>query len=736
MFRAPLISLFLVATSMIPMAGFAQEKPRPPLGQFVTVQSPINDYVSNKKVMPVALKLADQAEREDRQAVLVLEITPGPSEFHHVQGLTEKLTSVQLNRVRTVAWVPKTITGNKVILALACHEIVLHPEAEIGDISQGKPLQDSQQQFIKTLVDKRRNAKVNWALAQGLFDHQAEVLKVTLQKTGEEATVKIVSPADLKSIQENNPGAKIDVERIKEIDDPGTFSGQKARSLEVLAVQTAKTAGEVAAIYRLPRSALREKPVSSSGLIARLIRIDAMIEPMLELFVKRQIDQALAEKANLLIFEIDSPGGLLTSAENLAFEIAALEELDVRTVAWIPEEALSGAAIIALGCDEIYMHPDATIGDAAPIEIRPGEAFERAPEKVLSPLRKQLRTLAEKKGRPPGLCEAMADRNLIVYQVVHPESGETEYKTESELKATKTKFGEKQAVHETRKENLLTVNGQRASELNLAEQPVESMEALKQRIGVPADVELHAVQRTWVDSLVFGLNSGPATFFLFFFGAVLIYLELYTMTGLCGIGSALCFTLFFWSRWGGTAGWLELALFLLGLALIAVEIFLVPGFGVFGISGGLLTFVSLIMASETFVSQRPLDNFTSLGQSTGTLVGSLLSVIIVAAVISHYLPELPLLKHIVLKPPGNAEDGPVLDPRITGAGSPTELLEANDELVGQQGTAASTLRPAGKARIGEHLVDVISNGPFISPGTKIEVLRIEGNRVIVSESST
>jgi len=105
-------------------------------------------------------------------------------------------------------------------------------------------------------------------------------------------------------------------------------------------------------------------------------------------------------------------------------------------------------------------------------------------------------------------------------------------------------------------------------------------------------------------------------------------------------------------------------------------------------------------------------------------------------VISHYLPELPPLKHIVLKPPGNAQDGPVLDPRTTGDASPTELLEANSELLGQQGTAQSTLRPAGKARIGEQLVDVISNGPFINPGTKIEVLQVEGNRVIVSEVST
>ena len=101
------------------------------------------------------------------------------------------------------------------------------------------------------------------------------------------------------------------------------------------------------------------------------------------------------------------------------------------------------------------------------------------------------------------------------------------------------------------------------------------------------------------------------------------------------------------------------------------------------------------------------------GQSTGTLVGSLLAVIVVAAVISHYLPELPLLKHIVLKPPGNAQDGPVLDPRATGAASPTELLEANSELVGQQGfirTAEVAPILKGATLVGENLSRlVVSN---------------------------
>ncbi|MDC0176047.1 hypothetical protein OAJ60_03830, partial [Planctomycetaceae bacterium] len=402
---------------------------------------------------------------------------------------------------------------------------------------------------------------------------------------------------------------------------------------------------------------------------------------------------------------------------------------------WIPREAISGAAIIALGCDEIYMHPEARIGDAAPIEARDG-AFERAPEKVLSYTRNLLRTLAEKKGRPTAIAEAMADKDLEVFKVVNPKTGETEFKTRDELHEAKQEFDDRQRVPESRKDNLLTVNGRRAHELRLAEPPVSGREELKQRLGIPAVTELKRIQRTWVDNLAAILSGNGSAFLLFFFGSILIYLELHTSTGLCGIGSAVCFTLFFWARWGGTAGWLELALFLLGLALIAIEIFLVPGFGVFGVSGGLLLFVSLVMASETMTASFSVEGLQKFGAPTATLMGSLLTVIVVAVVISHYLPQMPLLRRIVLEPPDSGNLA--FDPRLVGQPDPVGLLVADSELIGQVGGAVSVLRPSGKARIGDNLVDVVSDGPFINPGTSVEVVRVEGNRVFVrkAEEST
>lgn len=711
---------------------------RPPLVKFLTVRSPIEDVMSSR-VKNLALELDHQATRENRRAMLVLEITPGTSEFHHVQGLAKFLISTKLSKVTTVAWVPETVTGNNVVLTLACNEIIMHPDAELGDLGRGQPLDHADEQAVLHLVDNRHNVKVNRALVSGMMDPQIVVLKIKLEtREGNRAATesRVVTPDELRRLQENKT-AILDVQTIKEAGETGLYTGSRARALDVLAVQTAESRGDVADLYGLAPEALREDATAGEAPRARLIKVDGMIEPILETFLERQIQRAVASKANLIVFEIDSPGGLLLSSTNLAHAIADLDPERVRSVAYIPETALSGAAIIALGCDEIYMHPEAQIGDAGPIEMREGGQFEHAPEKVLSHLRETLRILAEKKGRPPALAEAMADRTLEVFQVTHRETGRISYMTDDEIHASNGEWTKGRAIPESKENLLLTVNGQRAHELGLAEPPVADREALKQRLAIPADVELVPAERTWVDTLVFLLNHPVATFLLFLAGAAFIYLELHTMTGLFGILSALCFSLFFWSRFlGGTAGWLEVVLFVLGLICIALEIFVIPGFGVFGVSGGLLLLASLVLASQTFGNLEPGVDFDRMARTMGTLSTSILSVIVLAVIMSRFLPQTPILKQAILMPPGGSDTDDPEEPHLRPEYANQRAHLSTDQdpaLVGQQGVAVSVLRPAGKVQIGDRYLDVISDGPFIERGRSVEVIDVNGNVVIVRE---
>ena len=177
-----------------------------PLGQFLTVRSPIDDTVIGR-VRNTAQDLLIRSEKESRQAVLILEVTSGDSPYYQVQGLAELLSSARLAAVRTVAWVPASVTGSHAVVALACNEIVMHPDAELGDISRGTALEEVQMQFVRSLVEKRRNAKVNWPLARGLLDRKAEVIRATVTSEDKQVSSRVVGRSELKLIQESNPGA-------------------------------------------------------------------------------------------------------------------------------------------------------------------------------------------------------------------------------------------------------------------------------------------------------------------------------------------------------------------------------------------------------------------------------------------------------------------------------------------------------------------------------------------------
>lgn len=704
-------------------------------GRFITVTSPINDSMSSR-VTNLALELQNQAVQEDRDVVLVLEITSGASRFGQVRDLAKFLTSTKLSRVKTVAWIPGTVTGHNVVIALACREIIMHPDAELGDIGRGEPVDDDEQAFVMNLVNRKHNRMVSPALANGMMNDDIALKRVVTQIEGGPKETQVLTLGDLKPLQA--AGVPIlSVESVKEAGVPGVFSGRQASAGGYLVVQARETRRDVADLYGLPLESMREEVAVQKGVNVRLIRIHDEIEPILETFVKRQIDRAVAGGANIIVFEIDSPGGWMSSGESLANAIVDLEDENVRTIAYIPDDALSMAAVIAMACDEIYMHPDARIGDAELIREQQA-GYEKVPEKVYSPFRARLRSLAKRKGRSESLFVAMNDPDLKVFKATHVETGRVAWMSQAEIDEAPGQWTRGPQVKETGSNQLLTVDGRRAHELDLAMSPVDDIDHLKERIGLPPETKLVPVQRTWVDTLVFVLNTDAAMFFLVVLGVAFIYLELHFMSGILGILSAVCFGLFFWSRFlGGTAGYLEVVLFLLGIGCIVMEIFVIPGFGVFGVSGGLLIISSLVLAAHTFQTDiSTSQNILNLSPALGTLAAAFVCVILAAVALNRFLPSIPFLNRMILTPPGldDDPDSPRLNPAFTLASS-TPGLTVLAGLVGDTGVAASKLRPAGKAQIGEHFLDVVSDGPFINAGTAVEVVSVQGNKVTVRKRS-
>jgi membrane-bound serine protease (ClpP class) len=716
----------------------APPKPaEPPLGKYLTVTSPVDDLVFGR-VKNAVLNLESQAQQQHRRAVLILEITHGTTPFHQVYGLAKFLTSAEIADVKTVAWIPETVTGNNVVIALACNEIIMHPDADLGDIGLGKALDRDEQQDILHLIEKRHNPRLSPALVMGMCDPQRETLRAKVQLPAgidgkETSEFRIVTKDELERLQKSKL-AILDVQTIKESGDLGNYSGSKARSLGVLTVQTIETRGELVDVYNLPREALREDPTSGEKPRVQMIKLEGEVNSVLEAFIERQIDRAVTAGVNTLIFEIDSPGGDLLQSQNLANAIADLDPKKIRTIAYIPKgkRALSGAAMIALGCDEIYMDPNVQIGDAEGA----GRQLARVPEKNLSNLRVVLATLAKRKGRPPALAEAMADKDLQVFQVKNRRTGRVWYLSDAEIQASNGEWERGLPVPESGGNHLLTLTGTRAHELGLAETPVRDFDDLKQRLGIPAEVTVAEAKRTWVDTLVFVLNTELALFFLVVVGFICIYIELHLMTGLLSIIAALCFALFFWSHFlGGTAGWLEVILFLIGAACLALEVFVIPGSGFFGVTGVLLIFASLILASQTWGNLEPNEDYKRLSYTMGTLGASIISIVVIALVTSRFLPHVRVFDKLVLSPPGAADlhrFGPRLKPGLADDAA-GHFADPPRSLVGQEGAALTVLRPAGKAKIHGRIIDVVSEGPFIPAESRLEVIEVSGNRVVVRQ---
>jgi membrane-bound serine protease (ClpP class) len=460
-----------------------------------------------------------------------------------------------------------------------------------------------------------------------------------------------------------------------------------------------------------------------------IIKFDGEINPPRGQYLRRQLQTARTANADLVILQIESPGGELYESLDLAHELRRIDW--AHTVAYVPREALSGAAIISLGCDEIILHPDAHFGDAGAVSFDVELwSFQHADEKVRSHLAQNVRDLAASKGRPPSIAEAMVDRELEVYQAKNLETGEIQFLSAHELETPelRDKWERQGIVLEARKGRFLEVNGERAVELRLGQATVRSREELLDRYGV--DRPERELEWTRADAnsermfhVAMFLSIPLITGILIVAGIVGLLIEFSSPgTAIGGIVAAVCFTLFFWSHYmGGTSGWLEVMLFLLGMALLGLEVFVIPGFGICGFAGIAMIGISLILAGQDFVLPRNSEELSRFASWLLVLSCSAVATVILTFVGSRYFKTIPIFNRLVLDRP--SVDAPAKETQ--------GRIETTGLGVGSRGVAATLLRPGGKVRFGDQLLDVVADGAFVEKGAIVVVDKIVGHRIIV-----
>lgn len=415
---------------------------------------------------------------------------------------------------------------------------------------------------------------------------------------------------------------------------------------------------------------------SGSSLVFR-VPVQGTIELGLAPFVERSILEAQQAGASALILELETPGGRVDAAERIANSVA---DAQIPVYAFINRHAYSAGALIALSTRNIFMRPGSVMGAATPV-VGSGE---KAPEKIVSAMRSQMRALAEARGLDPSVAEAMVDEDIEIDGVV--EAGK-----------------------------LLTLTTAEAVGLGYAFE-VEDWNALLAELDLEG-ASVVTAQVNWAERIVRFLSNPLVAPFLLSLGFLGLIAEIKSPgLGLAGLAGLLSLALFFGSHLIlGLAGIEDLILFGVGVVLIGVEIFIVPGFGLFGVLGavGVLAgvFLSLVGGFPTIPDYAQ--------------AGAILSMTILIMLLTSWA----LLRHL---PRSNrlTRSGVFLSTKGERSLGWTSATRRPD-LVGLEGLALTDLRPSGTALIGEERVDAVSESAWIEEGTEVRVISSEGYRVVV-----
>lgn len=481
---------------------------------------------------------------------------------------------------------------------------------------------------------------------------------------------------------------------------------------------------------------------SASAQGAYVVPIHGDIEASTVVFVRRQATKAIDEGAGVIIFDIDTFGGRVDSALRISSFIGSIR--DAGTVAYVrsgPDGlgvSWSAGALIALSCGSLYMAPGTSIGAAAPVVAGPDGTMEAADEKTVSAVRAQMAALAEKNGYPPAIALAMADADVELYEVRR--DGTVTLATADELGlaagsegAVDPATGERPRLVSA-KGKLLSLTAGEAERYGLSSGTADGLEAVLAAVGVDGPVV--ELAPSVADGLVVLLSSAAVQSLLILIGLVAVFIEINSPGfGLPGTVALIAFmTLFGVNALMGTVGSLELVIFMLGAALLAVELFLIPGFGITGIAGILLIAVSLVLSMQDFVLPTLDWEWELLGRNALTVAVGILSAIAGIGVLALAGPRIRMFDRLTLHTTiGGTAGGQSLPPVVPEAPeAPSADAAPVNALVGRRGVALTTLRPSGRAVIDGGTYSVETDGTFVEAGEPLRVDAVRGSRILVS----
>ncbi|WP_162656671.1 NfeD family protein [Tuwongella immobilis] len=764
-----LLPLWMVVfTTLLTGSAFGQAAAAnaPPVeeGLFITVPNPITSDVVTR-IRATTQTALNHPKRPIRK--FIFDFTPNGKEaatrdYGVAYELSKEIKELTLNGGTTIAFLTGKVTLHSVLPVLACSEIAMSTEAKIGQVVEPNSplLPRNELDYYLTLAGPNRAAVV-----LKMIDRNAEILKGLRNGATFYLDARKRNDEAFRDVQGIDPTPVMVAGAVE------LYSAEMARRYG-LANTIKETRQDVAEAYRLSPASLQEDKLQGRQPAPWKIVVRGEITGAMRETLNRRFRYVMARGGNMIFLQLECSGGNPEDAAGLADDIRNLTDASgapVVTVAYIPMAAPDLATFLALACDEIVMAKGKPGTEQKAAELGDFDSLVRIATQVNRPadpddddfplpknrkgadkkdkkggppdfareeaaaqipfIQSELQELATNRGISKLLIEGLFNADLAIVRVRSVKDATrreimTEEQFQQENRDAQTWIFEGN-IKERGK--LLKLDAMTARDVGLVRYLTDNRDI--NEVFPQFGIESSTVQEAtpdWLDGLASFLRRPEISVLLVMVGIGCLILEL-KVPGLtvAGLTSAFCFVMFFWaqSQMSGQIVYLAALLFILGIVFLGVEIFVLPGFGITGLAGIVLMLVGLGLASVDRVPQSSAE----WGNFGATILQYSLSVVVAGIgtfFLARYLPNIPYVNRLVL-PPVEADAAAESTP-LPGA----ELAAA---LLGAIGVTATVLRPAGMAKFEDSFVDVVSDGSYIAAGERVQVIEVEGTRIVVKK---
>ena len=423
------------------------------------------------------------------------------------------------------------------------------------------------------------------------------------------------------------------------------------------------------------------------------VPIEGTIDLGLPPFIQRTLEDAESNEATAVIFDINTFGGRVDAATQIKDAILGA---DILTIAFINRRAISAGALISLSCEKIYMTGGGLIGAATAVDM----TGKKGSEKVISFMREEMASTAEKRGRSKEIARGMVDEELTFTHLV---IGGDSIKVDD--------------IEGRKDGKLISLTTEQALKYKIADGTAENMEALLDSLGYSSFKTIETTEN-WSEAIVRFLTNPVVASLLTTFGFLGILFELQSPGwGIPGFVGLACLILSLSASYIAQLATMSDMLFVLtGLALILLEVLVIPGFGIAGLGGiGLMIYgLYLLLLPDIPVGEEVL------GQAMDGFLIGLVGAVIGVVLLAKLMIKTKFWEQLTAPDTQKKEDG-------------YSNTFGWESLQGETGNADTDLHPSGWVRVKDQRIFVVSEGEFIEEGKEIKILSVDGNRVLVRE---